>query len=156
MRDIPDGKQSEAISLPDTNPNILKGILSGFKYTYDPNHCVKTVYARAGTTSDGTLAYITGKGEMCNDNNDFADTTIEGALLDTLAGFDYLPFGGLLSRSGSIAEEWQFTYAGKYWESGLGLYDFGARLYELLWCSGLTTINAQLNITKILLYSHLA
>lgn len=49
---------------------------------------------------------------------------------NALAAFDYLPFGGMLSRSGSIADTWQFTYAGKYWETELGLYDFGARLYD--------------------------
>lgn len=46
------------------------------------------------------------------------------------ASFDYLPFGGLLAEQGSAAAAWLFRYAGKEWDADLGLYDFGARLYD--------------------------
>ncbi|WP_338847797.1 RHS repeat-associated core domain-containing protein [Massilia sp. W12] len=47
-----------------------------------------------------------------------------------VASFNYLPFGGLLAQDGPEAQSWQFKYAGKSWDPALGLYDFGARLYD--------------------------
>lgn len=47
-----------------------------------------------------------------------------------VASYDYQPFGGIISQSGSAAASWLFQYAGKQWDASLGLYDFGARLYD--------------------------
>ncbi|MGE8159877.1 RHS repeat domain-containing protein [Paraburkholderia sp. NPDC080076] len=72
---------------------------------------------------DGALKYPLAD----HQNTVWAVTDTAGALV---ASFDYLPFGGLLSEAGSGAPSWLFQYAGKPWDATLGLYDFGARLYD--------------------------
>ena len=44
--------------------------------------------------------------------------------------YDDASFGTLLSRSGPASADWLFLYAGKEYDSGTGLYDFSARLYD--------------------------
>lgn len=46
------------------------------------------------------------------------------------ASYNYLPFGGIASQSGTAASDWLFQYAGKSWDPDLELYDFEARLYD--------------------------
>ncbi|KXV08495.1 hypothetical protein CR51_10690 [Caballeronia megalochromosomata] len=57
----------------------------------------------------------------------WAVTDVAGELV---ARFDYLPFGDRLAMSGRAADAWLFQYQGKQWDATLGLYDFGARLYD--------------------------
>ncbi len=49
---------------------------------------------------------------------------------DLVAAFDYQPYGQLREEAGSSPESWLFRYASKEWDPHLGLYDFGARLYD--------------------------
>ena len=72
---------------------------------------------------DGTLHYPV----TDHQHTVWAVTDSAGAMQ---ASFDYLPFGGLLAEQGSGAAAWLFRYAGKEWDAGTGLYDFGARLYD--------------------------
>ncbi|QWP75389.1 RHS repeat-associated core domain-containing protein [Lysobacter sp. K5869] len=44
-----------------------------------------------------------------------------------LRRFDYAAFGAPLAAAG---DDWWFLYAGKEYDAGTGLYDFGARLYD--------------------------
>ncbi len=46
-----------------------------------------------------------------------------------LRRFDYAAYGAPLAGAG---EDWWFLYAGKEYDAGTGLYDFGARLYDPL------------------------
>ena len=72
---------------------------------------------------DGALKYPVAD----HQNTIWVVTDATGALV---ANFDYLPFGGLLTASGSGASSWLFHFTGKPWDADLGLYDFGARLYD--------------------------
>jgi RHS repeat-associated protein len=42
--------------------------------------------------------------------------------------YQYDPYGNLTSSTGSVANPWRF--AGGYFDSGTGLYKFGARYYD--------------------------
>lgn len=44
--------------------------------------------------------------------------------------FEYHPFGQILSSSGDGSGEWPFTFQGKRYIRGLGLYDFSTRFYD--------------------------
>ena len=46
------------------------------------------------------------------------------------ARYDYLPFGGIIEQSGAEASSWRFHFMGKEFDATLGLYDFGARMYD--------------------------
>jgi RHS repeat-associated protein len=46
------------------------------------------------------------------------------------AQFDYGPFGELTASTGELAETITPRYTGQDWDEGLGLYDYGARLYD--------------------------
>lgn len=72
---------------------------------------------------NGTLQYpITD-----HQNTVWAVTDAAGNLA---ASYNYLPFGGIASQSGTATSDWLFQYAGKSWDPDLGLYDFDARLYD--------------------------
>jgi RHS repeat-associated protein len=47
-----------------------------------------------------------------------------------VAQFDYGPFGELQASSGELTGAVLVRYTGREWDPGLGLYDFGARLYD--------------------------
>ncbi|WP_193727860.1 RHS repeat domain-containing protein [Paraburkholderia franconis] len=72
---------------------------------------------------DGELKYPLAD----HQNTVWAVADAQGTLV---AAYDYLPFGGILSQTGAGASSWLFQYAGKEWDAALGLYDFGARLYD--------------------------
>ncbi|RNF82030.1 RHS repeat domain-containing protein [Montanilutibacter psychrotolerans] len=72
---------------------------------------------------DGTLSY------PVSDHQHTVWAVLDGDGTARCA-FDYAAFGTLLSRSGPASADWLFLYAGKEYDSGTGLYDFSARLYD--------------------------
>lgn len=47
-----------------------------------------------------------------------------------IASYEYGAFGVIVKQTGSAASSWLFQYAGREWDSSIGLYDFNARLYD--------------------------
>ncbi|ROZ75274.1 RHS repeat domain-containing protein [Ramlibacter sp. WS9] len=55
---------------------------------------------------------------------------VAGETGEVVANFDYAPFGGILSATGTDADLWRYRFGGREWLPSLGVYNFRARLYD--------------------------
>ena len=78
------GSQSAGIALPSSNPQVLQAFLSGFDLSFGSNsdHHMQGADAVAGSSLNGSTAYITSEANMWDNSGHNASTaTIDGGLI---------------------------------------------------------------------------